>query len=402
MKIQKTFPPVAAKLSCKNLFYGLAAILGGGDGGNIEKEIGECFGYRHAFSFSSGKAALCLLLAALESLKKRRKVVIPGYTCFSVASAVRKAGLEIALCDIRSDTLDFDFDQLEAVTDEDTLCIVSTHLFGIRSDVGRAREIARRKGIFVVEDSAQAFPAFWGGEENIRGDAEFFSFGRGKNITCGSGGLLLASSEEIAGELRGRFESLETESRMSPARSLAGLALMKVFMHPWLYWLPDGVPHLKLGETIYDENYPILKMNKLKYKFISDWKERIRLANETRSLVGEKYKETLGVNREHRIYAGHVPYLRFPVYMKDSETKFRALRECRHLGVSGMYPSSICAISELSGLVKAGSCPGSADIVARLVTLPTHHYVTENIMEKICAAVTENIHMYRPEKQREA
>jgi len=373
--------------------------MGVGDGGSVEKEIGECFGYRYTFSFSSGKAALCLLLTALESIKKRRKVVIPGYTCFSVASAVRKAGLEIALCDVRSDTLDFDFDQLEAMADENTLCVVPTHLFGIRSDIGRVKEIADRKGIFVVEDSAQAFPASGGGGEGARGDAEIFSFGRGKNITCGSGGLLLTSSEEIADALRGRLQNLETESRISMVRSLAGLALMKAFMHPWLYWLPDGLPHLKLGETIYDEDYSIFKMNKLRYKFISDWKERIQSVSEMRSLLGEKYKEVLEVDREQRIYAGRTPYLRFPVYMKNPELKSRILRECRHLGISGMYPSSICAVSELSGLVEAGSCPGSADIAARLVTLPTHHFVTGDIMEKICSAVTEKIGLREPENR---
>ena len=395
MKIQKTIPPVAAPISLKSLLSGFASIVGGGDGESVEKEIGEHFGCRHAFSFSSGKAALCLLLLALGSLKKRRKVVIPGYTCFSVAAAVRKAGLKIALCDVKSDTLDFDFDQLETVSDEDTLCIVSTHLFGARSDIGQAREIADRKGIFVVEDSAQAFHAFGGGGEGFRGDAEIFSFGRGKNITCGSGGLLLTASKEIADALCSRFENLETESWIYPIRSLAELALMKVFLHPWLYWFPDGLPHLKLGETIYDENYPLLKMNMLKYGVISGLKEKIRSADETRALIGEKYKDVLGIDREQRMYAGRVSYLRFPVYMKNSEAKFRTLREHRHLGISGMYPSSICAVSELSGLVEAGSCPEAADIAARLVTLPTHHFVTEDIIEKICSAVAEKICLCR-------
>jgi len=399
VKIQKTLPPVAVKISSKNLFHGLTSIVGVGDGGSVEKEIGECFGYRHTFSFSSGKAALCLLLTALESIKKRRKVVIPGYTCFSVASAVRKAGLEIALCDVRSDTLDFDFDQLEVVSDENTLCIVPTHLFGIRSDIGRVKEIADRKGIFVVEDSAQAFPASGGGGEGVRGDAEIFSFGRGKNITCGSGGLLLTSSEEIADALGSRFKNLETESRISTVRSLAELTLMKAFMHPWLYWFPSSLPFLKLGETVYNENYSLLKMNKLRYGFVSDWKKRMRSANDMRSLLGEKYKETLGVDRKQRIYADCIPYLRFPVYMKNSEAKFRILREYRHLGISGMYPSSICAVSELSGLVETRSCPGSADIAARLVTLPTHHFVTGDIMEKICSAVTEKISLCEPENR---
>ena len=389
MKIRKTLPPAAVKLCSKDLLWGLASCVCGPGGENIEREISEHFGCRHAFSFSSGKAALSLLLGALASLKKRRKVVIPGYTCFSVASAVRKAGLDIAVCDVRSDTLDFDFNQLEAVTDKDTLCVIPTHLFGIRSDVGKVKEIADRKEIFVVEDSAQAFPGPDRKTKGAQGDAEIFSFARGKNITCGSGGLLLAASEEIAFALGARFKSLDSESRISAAGSLAGLAMMKLFMNPWLYWFPDGLTFLKLGETVYSVNYPIYKLNKLKYKFISDWKKQTESADIRRSFLGEEYKKALGLDREQGIYAGRVPYLRFPVYMKNAEAKCRVLKKYRRLGVSGMYPSSICEIRELSSFVEPRSCPGSVEIASRLVTLPTHHYVNNDIMKKICSAISE-------------
>lgn len=391
MRIRKSLPPAAAPLTAGDLVHGLAALLGVGSGERVEREIGDRLGSRHVFSLSSGKAALCLLLTALKRLKNRRKVVIPGYTCFTVPSAVKKAGLEVVVCDVRSDTLDFDFGRLEEVTDEDTLCIVPTHLFGIRSDVGRAREIADRKGIFVVEDSAQAFPSPGGEGERVCGDAEFFSFGRGKNITCGSGGILLTASEEIADAVRGNFDRLATESRVASIRTLAELSLMGAFMRPWLYWLPDGLPFLKLGETIYNEEYQPLKINKVKYGFMYRWAENIRSANATRTGLGEKYKDALGVDRKLHIYKGCIPYLRFPIYMKDAEAKSRVLGKCRHLGVSGMYPGSVAGIREIGGSVSAESCPVSERIAGTLVTLPTHRLVTEALFDDICAAVSEGI-----------
>ena len=66
------------------------------------------------------------------------------------------AGLEIVLCDIRPETLDYDYSQLKKLVDDDTLCILSTHLFGIPSDVAKIRSLIGDKKIFIVEDAAQA------------------------------------------------------------------------------------------------------------------------------------------------------------------------------------------------------------------------------------------------------
>ncbi len=392
MRIRKSTPPTAVPVFPADLFRGLSAIPGGSCGERVEEEIRDCFGGRNPFFLSSGKAALYLLLVALKGLKGRGKVIIPGYTCFSVPSAVRKAGLKIVLCDVRSDSLDFDYGQLEMLADEETLCIVSTHLFGIRSDVERVRKIADRKGILVIEDSAQAFRL--PGEEakgGARGDAEFFSLGRGKNITCGSGGIILTGSEAIVKALRKQYDELETESIPSAVKTLIEMTLMGVFVNPCLYWVPDGLPFLGIGETVYCEEYPIYKMNNMKYGLILEWRERLRSISETRSRIGEGYKESLGVDRNCSIYADALPYLRFPVYMKDAERKARVCAEFRHLGISGMYPSSIGEIEEISGCVSVESCPNSAKIAKTLVTLPTHHLVDDELVGKIRSAIGNDV-----------
>ena len=104
------------------------------DVGKRESEIREYFGSESVFLVSSGKAALVLILHALSSLRSRRKVLIPAYTCYSVPSAIVRSGLEIVLCDVNPDTLDFNYDRLEFLADEETLCVIPTHLFGICSE----------------------------------------------------------------------------------------------------------------------------------------------------------------------------------------------------------------------------------------------------------------------------
>ncbi len=74
IKIQRTIPPYASPVSLKNLLYGLSGMFFEKRFlKRLEDEIKECFGVRHVFFVSSGKAALTLILNALKTLTKDRK-----------------------------------------------------------------------------------------------------------------------------------------------------------------------------------------------------------------------------------------------------------------------------------------------------------------------------------------
>jgi len=390
LKIRRTIPPTAAPVSARDLVRGITGIFSDVDPGKLGNTIRGYFGSEFVFLVSSGKAALVLILEGLSSLRPRRKVLIPAYTCYSVPSAIVKSGLEIALCDVDPDTLDFDYPQLQRLADDKTLCIVSTHLFGIPSDVDRTRRICEEKGIFLVEDAAQAMGVMHAGRKlGTIGDVGFFSLGRGKNITCGSGGIIVTRSEEIAGELQGPYNQLKIESLQESVKTLLALSLMEVFMNPYLYWLPDGLPFLKIGETFFDSNFPMSRMNRVKYKLLHDWKQKLDRYNDIKLNVSEEYKNTLNINRGIKIYSNKKPYLRFPVYLKNEEVKKRICNEYRHIGISSMYPGSINSINEISGTVRNYHCPASAMIAKKLVTLPTHGFVDGNLGKKICSVISD-------------
>jgi len=391
VKFRKTIPPASVPISSSDLFHGIKAILSGNDAERVKREIREYFGVRHIFFLSSGKAALFMILIALRKLKNRSKVIMPGYTCFSVPSAIRKAGLEIVLCDVRPDSLDFDHEQLEKLADEETLCIIATHLFGIPSEIGRVREIAREKGIFVIEDAAQAFGVPDGRVTGPHGDVAFFSLGRGKNITCGSGGIIVTDSEEIAGALLGPYNQLEKESLKKSAKTLLELFLVDLFMNPYLYWLPDGLPFLQIGETHFYSNFPVFRMNRAKFGLLHNWEQKLDHLNNIRIDISEEYKNKLNLNRGVAIYSKKLPYLRFPVYLKNEVEKSKICKDYRHFGISPMYPGSINTIEELSGAVRNNFCPASVMIAKKLVTLPTHGFVDGDLGKKIGSVISDSL-----------
>jgi dTDP-4-amino-4,6-dideoxygalactose transaminase len=108
LKVGKTISPAAAPVSARDLFRGISGLFGDGYLGKLEDEIRGYFGSEFVFLASSGKAALFLILKGLSLLRSRKKVLIPAYTCYSVPSAIVKSGLEIALCDVDPETLDFE------------------------------------------------------------------------------------------------------------------------------------------------------------------------------------------------------------------------------------------------------------------------------------------------------
>ncbi len=388
MRIRKTTPPAAAPIGFQDLLSGLRGCLEPGVIERREGEFREYFGTKHVFFLSSGKAALFLILSALKGASNRRRVIIPAYTCFSVPSAIRKAGLEIVPCDILPESLDFDPGQLERLCDNGTLCVVPTHLFGIPVDVSMVREIAEKKGAYVVEDAAQAMGVSRDGKKlGTIGDAGFFSFGRGKNVTCGSGGMIVTSSPSIAGKIRSLYDSLGHETVGESARTFLETCFMRIFLSPYLYWFPRGLPFLKLGETEYHEDFPVFRIGRLKAGLLRNWKERLERSNEAREAATHRYIETLGLKREIGIYSNASPCLRFPVFLSDLPGKETVCESFGHLGSSPMYPAPVNRIREIQHHFGGSTYPSSEKIVRTLVTLPTHPLAGDSARSRLCSGI---------------
>ena len=123
----------------------------------FEEEVCKRVGARHCVFVSTGRAALTLALLALKTLDggRRDEVIIPSYTCFSVASSVVKAGLRVRLADIDPATLDFSRAALETFDGSRVLAIVATNLYGLPSDLPAVAHVAQERDIFVIDDAAQ-------------------------------------------------------------------------------------------------------------------------------------------------------------------------------------------------------------------------------------------------------
>ena len=378
MRIGRTLPPAAAPLCWTDLWHGVAGAFAPGRSLRIfEAEVGRHFDVRHVHLVSSGTAALTLTLKALKSLVPRTEVVIPAYTCFSVPAAVASAGLRPVLCDIDPVTFDFDHSLLEEKVGRDTLCVLAHHLFGVPSDIRRIRELCVARGAFVVEDAAQAM----GAEEDGRalgtiGDVGIFSLGRGKNITCGSGGIIMTGSDEIGAALARQCRPLRSPGFLAAVKELLQLAVMAVFIRPRLYWIPAALPFLRLGQTVYPRRIRLRRLSGMQAGLLRNWRSRLARSNRMRAEAVDYFSRRLPLS----LPRGSVrPYLRLPVVMANTTERDRihSLSRRQGLGVSVAYPTPINEIPEMQGLVGGQEFPSARVVADRLLTIPTHQWLSD-------------------------
>jgi len=380
MRIGRTIPPAAPPFGWSDLGHAVIGALRPTQSIRaLERQLRAEFGAPHVFTVSSGKAALTLTLMALRAGSSKRDVIIPAYTCFSVPASVLKAGLRPVLCDIDPATFDFDHAQLARTVTGDTLCVVAHHLFGSPSAIDRSRAICAARGVVVIEDAAQAM----GGESGGRplgtiGDAGIFSLGRGKGITCGSGGIIVTRSRRLGEAIARLYDTL---AKPSPAAQLADfvrLAIMMIFIRPSLYWVPAALPFLGLGRTIFPKHIAVQRLSGMHAGFLRTWRARLAASTTARAANAAYFGHRLSPLQCPR-RAAH-PYLRLPIVAATLQEKERlfALSQKRGLGLAVAYPTPVNEIPELRSAFDGQRFPGARMVAERLLTLPTHHWLTDD------------------------
>lgn len=382
----RSLPPVGTPIMLDELMALVSPAQGGrGQVSSFAEDIRRHFAVRHSFMLSSGRAAITTLLCALKRLRPScDEVLIPAYTSFSVPSAVVKAGLKVSLYDVDSETLGPDAASLEEAINERTLCVIACHLYGYPCDMDAVVRIGRRRGVFVIDDAAQSMGARYGGRlAGTFGDAGIFSLSRGKNITTVDGGIIVINSDAIAAEV-------ENTVHGSGARAMGRLALaaksfaMSAMLNPRLYWIPRGIPFLRLGASVFSTDFQVGGVGAMQARLGIKMLKRLNRINAARSKTAMKLIERLkGVEDFYlpRVVEGAEPvFLKLPVIFRGT-----ARVEPRY-GIVRSYP---CQLGDLEPLAPhlAGKRrhPQAERLAKGIVTVPTHEYVNDGDIGRIAA-----------------
>ena len=352
----------------------------------VRRAFGRTFGVRHSVLTSTGRAGMTMLLRVLSGLApQRHEVVVPSYTCYSVAASIVKAGLRPRIVDVDPATLDYSLDELATVDFRRVLAIVATNLYGLPNDLPALAAVARQHGVFLVDDAAQAMGAAIGGRPcGTWGDAGLFSLDKGKNVSAIDGGVVVTNDDGIGAALETAASELAAPSAGDTATDVAKALAYAVMLRPWLYWIPNRIPQLGLGQTVFTTEFPMHRPSGPLTALASvmvprlEWFTRARVENAAALLDGLR-----GVSGVRTIAPrpGSTPvYLRLPILLDDPQGRQRTMDALRAAGIgaTGSYPASLADVPALrphlaDGPVRAS---GGRTVARQIVTLPTHAFVT--------------------------
>lgn len=139
------------------------------------------------------------MCAILSGVGPGDEVIVPSYTFVSSALAFVRQGATIVFADSCQDNPNIDPDKLEALITPRTRVIVPVHYAGVACDMDKIMELARRHGILVIEDAAQAIDSYYKGRPlGSIGHMAAFSFHETKNVIAGEGGMLAVNDERFS------------------------------------------------------------------------------------------------------------------------------------------------------------------------------------------------------------
>ncbi|QAY74571.1 DegT/DnrJ/EryC1/StrS family aminotransferase [Agromyces protaetiae] len=167
----------------------------------LEAGFAEAYGSKHAIAVNNGTTALIAALQVLD-LQPGDEVVTTPFTFVATLNAILQAGATAVFADARLDDFNIDPESIAGAITERTKVIAPVHLYGQMADMDKIVDLARSKGLRILEDSAQAQGAQFG--ERFAGSYGLatFSLYATKNMTTGEGGIITTDDDELADRLR--------------------------------------------------------------------------------------------------------------------------------------------------------------------------------------------------------
>jgi len=188
---------VVARVAWKGAFSMGAELEG------FEEEFAAYCGVEHAVGVSSGTEALALALRVLD-IGPGDEVIVPTNSFIASAEAVSLAGATPRLVDVDPESHLLTAEAVAAAIGPRTRAVIPVHLMGSTVDLDPILEVARAAGLRVIEDTAQAHGAFYGGQRvGTLGDIGCFSFYPTKNLGgWGDGGAIVTRDADLADRVR--------------------------------------------------------------------------------------------------------------------------------------------------------------------------------------------------------
>jgi dTDP-4-amino-4,6-dideoxygalactose transaminase len=312
-------------------------------------------GGRHAVGVANGTDAITIALQAV-GVGPGDEVITVANTCVPTVAGIEGSGATPVLVDAEAETRTIDVSLVEAAITPRTRALLPVHLYGQCADLGVLSAIARRHGLALVEDCAQAHGAEIGGRRaGSIGDAAAFSFYPTKNLgALGDGGAVVTGDDEVAERARllRNYGERERFEHVLHGRNSRLDELQAAF-------LSAKLPHLEA------------------------WTERRRSIAEryTAALAGTSVTPPAEARGRRHVYHLYV------VETSDRDG-FRAALAADGIETAVHYPRPIHLQPAYRALGEGRAFPVSERLAAQVVSVPLYPELTDDEVGAVCTALT--------------
>jgi len=323
----------------------------------FESEFARFIGCSHCVAVNSGTDALVMALKAL-GIGEGDEVITVSHTAVATVAAIQLCGAVPVLVDVDRESYCMDPHLLETVLSVNTKAILPVHLYGHPADMPPILELAKKHGLYVIEDCAQAHGTKINGQiVGSFGDISCFSFYPTKNLgALGDGGAVLTNNTSLAEKL----------------------LLLRQYG-----WRERYISEIQGMNTRLDEIQAAILNVKL--SFLNDDNQRRQKIADlyTQRLRETRYK--LPVTAVNAVHTWH-QY----VIQTDNREALRAFLQQNHVGTGVHYPQAIHQQPAYSGLLRgANHLPATEELIPRILSLPMYPQLPLVDVERVCDLLLE-------------
>jgi dTDP-4-amino-4,6-dideoxygalactose transaminase len=194
-----------------------SAFIGGKYAKTFEQNFANYIGVKNSIGVGNGTVALYIALKAL-GISDTDEVITVANSFIATSEAITMTGARVVFVDCDKETYNIDVDKVESAINPKTRAIIPVHLYGQPADMDRIKDVAKKHGLYGIEDAAQAHGAEYKGLHiGPIGDMACFSFFPGKNLGAyGDAGAIVTNNDDLARKARmfanhGRIEKYNHE-----------------------------------------------------------------------------------------------------------------------------------------------------------------------------------------------
>lgn len=365
----------------------------------VERAITARMGCVAGYTFPSARCALWATMRAM-GVGPGDEVVVTGFTCVAVPNAVLFTGARPVYVDVDPATLNMDPGKLEERVGPRTRVIIVQHTFGNPVDTAPILRLARRRGLYVIEDCCLAL----GSRDRSRplglaGHAAIVSFELSKTVTGGWGGVLWVTDEDLSRRLLEMASRRRFASRVEAARCSLQVALSFLLYHPRTYWAGRYLAAVLYRTGLFrvstrrEEARGQVprgfedRLSDAHWRVVADQLSRLdAIVDHARRAAGV-YRQTLeghGLRTFPVVSPGAEPsWSRFPFLVADRAGMKRYFGS-RGIEVGQWFDSPVSGAEDLAAVgYRHGECQQAEFVSRHVVNLPVHPRVSAADVDRI-------------------